>query len=201
MTDTVKNGKAGLYSVGHSSHPFERFLELLSEYEIEVVADVRTSPYSRYSPQFDQRDLRYGLREVGLHYMFLGKTLGGRPEGDRFYDSEGHISYGRVAKTDWFRLGLNRLREGGAKFRTAMLCSEEDPKDCHRFLLVTRALHTVGEKVSHIRGDGSLQSSRDISAFDPEHRVFSLFGEEVKSSWRSTRSALPRRPLRTSSRS
>ena len=100
-----------------------------------------------------------------------------------------------VAETDLFQSGLDRLLDGRKRFRVAILCSEENPAECHRFLLVTRALHDRGADVAHIRGDGVVLSTKEISTFegwsDPVHEEPPLFGEEVKSSWRSTRSASP----------
>ena len=166
-------------------------MALLDKHGVEVVADVRTSPYSRYNPQFNKRDLHCRLKRTGIRYVFFGKELGGRPDGDGFYDRDGHVNYGKVAETHWFQTGLDRLCDGAARFRTALLCSEEDPAACHRLLLITRALDDRGVKVVHIRGDGSVQSTKEISTFDPEHKVVSLFGEEVRSSWRSTRPVSP----------
>ena len=192
-------GEPGLFSIGHSNHRFEVLLDLLKRHRIEVVADVRSAPYSRYNPQFNGRDLRLGLVEAGIRYVFLGKELGGRPEGDRFYDPQGHIRYGRIAGTDRFRSGLDRLCDGGSRYRTGILCSEEDPLGCHRYLLITRALSNRGVTVTHIRGDGAVQSPEEMPAFESEHKEFSLFGEEVRSSRRPTRSASPRGRPKTSS--
>lgn len=185
-----------LFSIGHSNQSFQSLVGLLERHRVEVVADVRTSPYSRYSPQFNRRDLRFGLAEAGFRYVFLGKELGGHPEGD-FY-KKGRIEYGRVAKTDWFQAGLDRLCDGITRFRTAILCSEEDPSNCHRFVLITRALKDRGVEVAHIRGDGAIQRTEEISQFDPEYKEVSLFGEET-SSWISTRSVLPKGRPKTSS--
>ena len=191
--------RPGLFSIGHSNHRLQVLLTLLQRHQIEVVADVRSAPYSRYNPQYNGQDLRLSLVDAGIRYVFLGKELGGRPEGDRFYDSDGHILYGRMAETERFRLGLDRLCDGASRYRTAILCSEEDPVGCHRFLLVTRALSHRGLAVTHIRGDGALQSPEEMPAFDSEYREFSLFGEEGRSSWRSIRPASPRgRPKTTS---
>ncbi len=81
-------GDPGLLSIGHSNHPFDDLVALLEQHRVEVVADVRTSPYSRYNPQFNSQNLRHGLGEAGIRYLFLGKELGGRPEGEEFYDSD-----------------------------------------------------------------------------------------------------------------
>lgn len=198
-SNTFPEQVPGLLSVGHSNHTFDDLVMLLQKHRVEVVADVRTAPYSRYNPQFNSQDLRHGLGEAGIRYVFLGKELGGRPEGDEFYDSDGHVHYGRLAETDSFQSGLSRLVEGGSRYRTAILCSEEDPVGCHRYLLIARALSNRGVDVTHIRGDGALQSTQELPSFDPEYREATLFGEEVRSSWRSTRSASPRSRPKTSS--
>ena len=194
----------GLLSIGHSNQPLGDLVALLEEHRVEVVADVRTSPYSRYNPQFNSRHLRHGLGEVGIQYLFLGRELGGRPEDGRLYSPEGSVDYGRVAETDSFQSGLDQLLDLGKRFRVAMLCSEENPGDCHRFLLVTRALYNRGTNVAHIRGDASLQRTEQIPSFegwlDPVHRERSLFGGEEMSSWRSTRPVSPTNRPSTSSK-
>jgi len=191
MMDSVD--RPGLLSIGHSSQPFNNLVVLLGRYQVEVVADVRTSPYSNRNPHFNSRNLRFGLNEANIGYLFLGKELGGRPEGDAFYDSDGCVDYSRVAETGLFQSGLDRLLDGGRRFRIALLCSEEDPAGCHRFLLVTRTLRDRGVPVAHIRGDGSVQRTEEIITFkgwdDPDFEERDLFGEKRKSSWRSTRSA------------
>ena len=192
-----------LYSIGHSTQSLDDLVRLLNLYDIEVVADVRTAPYSRFNPQFNRHDLDHGLRDQGLQYVFLGKELGGRPEGDEFYDPDGHALYGRMAETQEFKAGLNRLLEGGSQYRVAMMCSEEDPTDCHRFLLITRVLHTQGVKVTHIRGDGNMQRTENIASFgdwsEGKLEQPSLLDETVRSPWRSTRSVSPRREQQSSS--
>ncbi len=84
-----------LFSIGHSIHPTGVFVELIQGHEVESVADVRSMPFSRFNPQFNRHALERDLREAGIRYLFLGEELGGRPDGDRFYDQEGHVLYGR----------------------------------------------------------------------------------------------------------
>jgi len=194
-----------LFSIGHSTQSLEDLVSLLQMNQVEVVADVRTSPFSRFSPHFNRRDLRLGLGEVGIQYVFLGVELGGRPEADELYDPDGHALYGRMAETGAFVAGLNRLEDGAKRFRVAMMCSEEDPADCHRFLLITRVLHSKGVRVAHIRGDGTTQRTEDVPTFEewavPGHEQASLFDESVRSPWRSIRSVLPKkRPQASSTR-
>lgn len=181
-----------LFSIGHSSQPLESFLRLLKDFDIEIVADVRTAPYSRFNPQFNRRDFEFGLKEHGLGYVFLGRELGGRPEGEEFYDPDGHVLYGRMAEMTEFKVGLERLLDGAAKYRVAMMCSEEDPAECHRFLLITRVLYDQGIRVDHIRKDGTLQRTEHVRTFGDwsagNVEQASLFDESVRSPWRSIRS-------------
>ena len=85
-------GPAGiLWTIGHSNHPLEAFLDLLTRHRIEVLVDVRSSPYSRYASQFNREALRQPLHDRAVQYLFLGDLLGGRVEDDRFYDDPGRV--------------------------------------------------------------------------------------------------------------
>jgi uncharacterized protein (DUF488 family) len=183
-----------IYSVGHSNHEIGHFLALLSRQRIQAVVDVRSSPWSRFSPQFNRQALEHSLASNGMHYVFLGRELGGRPEDDLFYDEQGHVLYSKVAATPLFESGMRRLVDDGREQTIAMMCSEEDPTECHRRLLITRVLVERGVRVKHIRGDGLVQPEEN---FAPTGLQQTLFAEEVP--WRSTRSVLHRRPRVTSS--
>src|SRR5258708_7400802 len=92
-----KQAVATIYTIGHSNHPAQLLLDLLRDHRIEVLVDVRSRPYARYTPHFDQQPLRAAVLEMGCKYLYLGKELGGRPEDRQFYDPDGHVLYGRVA--------------------------------------------------------------------------------------------------------
>ena len=149
-------GLRTIWTIGHSTHDLPDFLTLVRGHGVEVVADVRSQPFSRYNPQFNRDALRSALLESGTQYAFLGAELGGRPPEPEFYDSEGHVLYGAVAKAERFNSGLQRLLKGSDGYRVVMLCSEEDPTHCHRRLLVSRVLAEQEISVAHIRGDGSV---------------------------------------------
>ncbi|HEX3372223.1 MAG TPA: DUF488 domain-containing protein, partial [Candidatus Acidoferrales bacterium] len=145
-------------TIGHSNHTMEHFVGLLKAHGIQVVVDERSQPYSKYATQFDQDLLKIALQNVGVRYLYLGRELGGRPEGDEFYDEDGHVLYDRVAASGIFKEGLGRLEKGIREYTVAMLCAEENPSTCHRRLLVGRVLLEHGVRVEHIRGDGRLQT-------------------------------------------
>jgi hypothetical protein len=67
-----------LFTIGHSTHSWEKFLELLRQHRIETVADVRSSPYSQFNPHFNREPLQLALRQQGISYVFLGEELGAR---------------------------------------------------------------------------------------------------------------------------
>src|SRR5581483_8742417 len=114
--------------------------------------------------------LRAAVTEAGYKYLFMGKELGGRPEGDEYYDPSGRVNYALVAQSALFRSGIERLKVGVARYRVAIMCAEEDPSGCHRRRLVGRVVGGEGVPVLHIRGDGSLHDEAAIVAAEqPAH--------------------------------
>jgi uncharacterized protein (DUF488 family) len=147
-----------IHTVGHSNHPIERFVGLLQPHGITAVADVRSTPYSRFNPQFRREKLQALLAAVGIQYVFLGEELGARSQDPACYDVDGRVSYALLAKTDLFRRGIARLKTGMAEHRISLMCAEREPLECHRTILVSRELVREGVAVTHILGDGSLES-------------------------------------------
>jgi len=152
--------QGSVFTVGHSNHPLEHFIGLLRRHGITALADVRSMPYSRTNPQFNREDLREALRGVEIAYVFLGKELGARSEDPACYE-DGKVRYDRLARTDLFRKGVERVREGSEKFRLALMCAEREPLDCHRTILVAKHLAAQGFDVQHIHSDGGVESQGD----------------------------------------
>jgi uncharacterized protein (DUF488 family) len=182
---------ATIQTIGHSNHSADHFLQLLKSHQIEVVVDTRSQPYSNYATHFDQAPLKQSLATNGLQYLYLGRELGGRPEGNEYYDAKGHVLYHRVAESELFLQGLARLESGMQKFRIALLCAEENPAHCHRRLLISRVLIERGIRVDHIRGDGRLQSESDLALENGEQTSQgSLFQGPERQEWKSIASVL-----------
>ena len=180
---------AHMFTIGHSRHPLEVFLQLLEHHDIELLADVRSVPQSRFSPQFGRKQLEAAVAAAGRSYAFLGKELGGRPDGASFYDDDGYVLYGRRARSAEFLDGVRRLEAELPGRRVAILCSEENPAHCHRRLLVGRVLGARGVAIDHIRGDGRLEPESEL-AREPE-RQGTLFGAGDDDAWRSTHPVRP----------
>jgi len=145
-----------IFTIGHSTHTVETFLALLRLHDVGVVADVRSSPYSRFTPQFNREALERILKQHNLKYMFFGSELGARSEDISCY-KDGRIQYNRLAATDLFLSGIERIKKGAETHRIALMCAEKEPLDCHRTLLVARVLFERGMIVKHILENSSLE--------------------------------------------
>jgi uncharacterized protein (DUF488 family) len=144
-----------LFSIGHSNHPIECFLDLLGRHRIEVLADVRSRPYSRFVPHFSKERLARRLQEAGVDYLYLGAELGGKPvRGEAPSAAPDYAA--RIAEPG-FQGGIARLLAAACERPTAMLCRERDPLDCHRLHLVARYVRPRVSDILHILPDGSLE--------------------------------------------
>ena len=177
-----------MFTVGHSNHSAEKFIRLLKGCGIEILIDTRSRPYSGYAPRFDARTLEAALSRQGISYQFLGRELGGRPEGDEFYDAKGRVDYALVGRSRPFLDGISRVEDDIRTRAVALLCSEEDPARCHRRLLVGRALEERGITLRHIRGDGNIQTEGEMNGGQPV-----LFPEAEVSPRKSIRSVSRKR--------
>lgn len=146
-----------VYTIGHSRHSAERFAALLQAQAIELLIDVRSKPASRWAPHFGKAALEKLLGAHSIAYQFLGRELGGRPEGSEFYTPDGALDHARRAQAPDFKAGLERLALASSSQRTAILCAEENPAHCHRRLLITPPLRALGIDVAHLRGDGRVE--------------------------------------------
>ena len=148
----------GIFSIGHSTQPLDRFVDLLKRHDVNYLADVRSTPFSRFNPQFNKNQLSKSLNCPNMKYVFFGKELGARPEDPSCYHSDGRVRYDRLAARKEFKHAIGRLINGARGHRIALMCAEKDPLECHRTILVSHALYKEGCEVRHIRNDGSLET-------------------------------------------
>ncbi len=159
-----------ILTVGHSNHELEFFVGLLDAHCVTALADVRSSPYSRFNSQFNRERLAESLKGSGISYVYLGRELGGRSD-DRSHYERGRIRYDRLSNTARFRDGLERILRGAEDYRIALMCAEKEPLDCHRTLLVGHELDRLGVDVAHKLPDKPLEPHAD--AMD---RLLAKFG-------------------------
>lgn len=164
-----------LFTIGHSNHTQEKLVQLLVDHGIQTVVDVRTSPYSRHNPQFNKENLEFWLSRSRIKYIFSGKHLGGRPsdpscyKGGKLPDEEDadflhQVDYRAVMQKPWFEKAIEQLLKTAEESPTAILCSEEDPANCHRHHLIARYImdYYPEVEVRHIRGDGTEYGAASI---------------------------------------
>ncbi|WP_353932919.1 DUF488 family protein [Okeanomitos corallinicola TIOX110] len=165
------------FTIGHSNHTIESFLELLQKHDITALADVRSSPYSRRFPQFNQSSLKAALKTVNIAYVPLGDNLGARPS-DRSCYVDGMARYDLIATTEAFKVGLNRLIQGSHKFQLSLMCAEQDPIVCHRAILISPHLKISGLDIYHILKNGNLESNEDLeNRVLKQHNLYELLPE------------------------
>lgn len=184
----ARTGDRRLFTIGHSDHEMRAFLSLLARHGVTAVADVRSQPYSRHHPQFNQDSLAASLREAGIAYVFLGRQLGARRSEPESY-REGKARYDLISRLPAFQDGLDRIRRGLAEHRIALLCAEKDPITCHRMVLVCRHLRGDPLDIRHILESGEAEGteqaeSRLLHALGlPEEHLFRTRAELIEEAY------------------
>lgn len=145
-----------LFTIGHSTHKIEYFISLLNKFSINCVIDVRSSPYSRMVPQYNKSSLNSILREHSIVYMHFEKEFGARHTKPSLLDEDGNVDFDKVRETTEFKQGVERLKNGlELGYKIALMCSEANPFDCHRFTMISYQLVKEGMHITHILQNGS----------------------------------------------
>ena len=120
-----------IHTIGYGNRRIEHFIDLLKMYRIEVLIDIRTSPYSRFNPSYNTKRLQDLLGLHSIDYKFMGDTLGGKPKRSECYTS-GEVDYKKIGAQDWYKLAIARLVDISKEQRIAIMCAELKPSSCHR---------------------------------------------------------------------
>ncbi len=161
-----------LFTIGHSTHTVERFINLLQTHDVSTVFDVRSMPYSRYNPQFNRESLKRSLQEQDISYVFLGNELGARSKNPDDY-RDGKVQYERLARGQLFKDGIYQLKKEMENNQVALMCAEKDPLTCHRTILICKELRDHELDIFHILDDGGLESNSAA-----EKRLMKMFSIE-----------------------
>lgn len=152
-----------IYTVGHSTHQLDYFLELLREYSVNCLLDVRSVAASAYNPQYNQEPLKIFLNSNGITYLHFAEEFGARHNDPELLDDEGKVDFEKVRKSWLFKNGVERLWQDVDKgLIIALMCSESEPFDCHRFSMISVALNREGFEVKHIMKDKSLKTNAEL---------------------------------------
>ncbi|MBD2137003.1 DUF488 domain-containing protein [Anabaena sp. FACHB-1237] len=167
-----------IFTIGHSNHTIETFIELLQKHQVTALADVRSSPYSRRFPQFNQAALQAVLKNVNIAYVPLGNNLGARPQDRKCYVN-GMARYDLIAATEAFKIGLTRVIQGSQKYQISLMCAEQDPIVCHRAILICPHLKnadkTADLDILHIHKNGDLETNEELeNRVLKQHNLYKL---------------------------
>lgn len=155
--------KPTIYTIGHSTHHLDYFLELLRVYGVNCVVDVRSVAASAYNPQYNQEPFKAFLKKNKITYLHFAEEFGARQTDPVLLDNEGRLDFDKVRKTWLFKNGLERIWQGVDKgFTIAVMCSESEPLDCHRFSMVSVGLVQDGFDVKHILKDKSIKTNSEL---------------------------------------
>jgi uncharacterized protein (DUF488 family) len=171
-----------VFTFGHGQGRFEEFTDALAVREITLVVDVRSKPWLKWAKQFNKEEMEALLPRAGIEYLWLGEHLGGRPDGDQFYDADDHALYQPISEQPWFLKAIGQVEYEAERRGVALVCVEELPEKCHRYHLLGRVLREREMNVAHIRRNGASESQSAVAERIGEGQASLLGATPV---WRS----------------
>jgi Uncharacterized conserved protein len=152
-----------IYTIGHSNYSVERLIDMLNYYKINCVVDIRGTPYSKYNIQFNKETIRNTLLNRGFMYIYMGKEFAAQRENRELYTDDGYADFEKVVEDKDFLDGIERLKLGCKKgYRIVLMGAMQDPINCHRAILLGRALINNGFSLKHILHDYSLATQEEL---------------------------------------
>lgn len=173
--------KGTIFSIGHSQHDLDYFISLLKSHKINYVLDVRSQPYSRFAMEYNKESIQGTLEKSNIKYAFMGESFGARQMDRSLYSQKGYLDFEKVACGIKFRRAFDNVVKGVEQGnKIAFMCTEKDPIECHRAILVTNAFYNEGFMVEHIMPDNSIQTQQEVNRrlldmYYPTRNQLSLF--------------------------
>ena len=182
-----------ILTIGYGSRSTHDFFAMLEREQVKFLVDVRSNPVSRFNPDFSAKALSEKLHAVGIRYVSMGDTLGGRPQDPSCYEN-GHVMYDRVQEKSFFQTGIQRLLSASAQgIRVCLLCSEIRPEDCHRSKLIGVSLEDHGINVVHVGPHGEhLTQAQVMARLNTTQAEMFENGLYSRKSYRSAKKAVAR---------
>ena len=170
-----------LYSIGHGNKKIQDFIDEIKSFNIQYLLDIRSKPYSKWNPQFNQAQLEIELKNHGIKYVFVGDTLGGLPDDRSCYDVDGRVVYDWIKEKDFFKSGMTRLTVANNKrVNLAIMCSESKPEECHRSKLIGQELLKNKISLKHIISTHRIKSQPEVMLeLNKGLHTVDLFGNEL----------------------
>ena len=170
-----------IYSIGHGNKKIKDFIDELKSFRIDFLLDIRSKPYSKWNPEFNQAQLKIEIEKHGITYVFVGDILGGLPEDRSCYNYEGKVVYDLIKEKDFFKEGLKRLTTANSKrINLAIMCSESKPEECHRSKLIGQELLKKKISLKHIVSNKRIKSQQTVmNELNKGKNTTNLFGEDI----------------------
>ena len=156
-----------IYTIGYSGFKIDEFISKIREYKIDVIIDVRSSPYSQYFKEYNKENICRVLNELKgkkIYYRNYNLEFGARQldTGENYYP-KGYLDFERFSKSENFLLGVKKIEDSMKQnYTVVLMCAEKDPFTCHRAILVSRAFFKKGYKIIHLMPDGENLTQEDI---------------------------------------
>ena len=151
-----------IYTIGHGNKIIETFLDELKAYDIKYLIDVRSKPFSKWSPHFNKDSLSNYLNTINIKYVNMGDQLGGLPKDRKLY-GDGKVIYSKLSNSGPFKKGIQRIvTASNKKLDIAMMCSEADPEQCHRSKLIGGELAQLNIPVTHIKSIDNIVTQEEL---------------------------------------
>lgn len=170
-----------IYSIGHGNKDIEEFIAELKSFSIQYLLDIRSKPFSKWSPQYNQNELKSELEKNNIKYVFLGNTLGGLPDDRSCYNDDGKVVYELIKNKEFFKQGLQRLITANEKnINVAIMCSESKPEECHRSKLIGEELLKKNISIKHIISKEVIKTQEVvINELTKGKNTIDIFGESI----------------------
>ena len=170
-----------IYTIGYSGFVIDDFIQILKKYEISVVIDVRSNPYSQYHLEYNKENLKKKLKQNRIYYRNYFLEFGTRQSDKKYYSKEGYLDFELFSKSENFLKGIKKLENAMEKnYVIVLMCAEKDPIICHRAIMISKIFSEKGYRVIHLLPNNVTITQKDIEdrlikKFFPNKGQLSLF--------------------------
>ena len=149
-----------IYTIGYTAFELDGFIRILKNYGINSLIDVRSYPVaSEFYKTYSRNFLEPLLKTHNIIYRNYAKEFGARQENRKFYMPEGCLDFEKFSQSSMFLDGVEKIKKGiGLNYKFVLMCAEKDPINCHRAIMVARAMNKMGFKINHIHADGNIET-------------------------------------------
>ena len=160
-----------LYTIGYSGFSIDDFVNILKKYGVNALIDVRSNPFSSYFSAYNKEQLEKKLNSQHIYYRNYPKEFGARQKERHFYTSDGYLDFELFTASSAYNQGYLEIEDGLKRdYVFVFMCSEKDPIDCHRAIMISKTFKDNGYSILHL-----LPDKNPISQVDVENRLLDKY--------------------------